>query len=86
MESREVTHTGKDEHEVITKLCNPESEWKSVSAKKAIKQIDDRTHEYFVGGGEQIVPVLVVPRGVGKYLRTSRDETDANNLDELPDC
>lgn len=89
MESREVTHTGKDDEQVITELCNPTSEWKSVSTGEAIKQIDDRTHKYFVAAGDQEVVIQVIDDEAkleGKYLRTVRDETETNNLDDLPDC
>ena len=86
MERREVTKTEKDEQKVITALCNPDEEWSPRLTADAISDIEDGRYEYFVGVGDQEVDILVVPRGPGKYLRTSRDETEANNLDELDDC
>lgn len=87
MSKRYVYKTGKDKDGDITKLCN-EGEWWSPRMKSdAISDIESGSHEYYVPwrSGETKV-VVIVDRQKGKYLRTVRDGSTGNNLDELPDC
>ncbi len=87
MISRRVTHTGKDAKGDITKLCNSASAWSFVTKASAIKQIEAKTHSYYVEEEKPRVDVQVVPDKVkGKYLRTTADSTSKNNLGKLPDC
>lgn len=84
---RYVTKTGKDEDGDITQLCNDAANWSPRSKTDAISDIDDRDHEYWVSWpGEEETQIHVVRGVTGKYLRTDRDDTTKNNLDDLPDC
>jgi hypothetical protein len=84
---RYVTKTGKDEDGDITKLCNDDAAWSPRSKADAISDIDDRDHEYFVSWpSDEETQIHVVRGATGKYLRTDRDDTTKNNLDDLPDC
>ncbi len=86
MADRKVTNSGKDQDGDITKLCNP-GVWGSVSKTTAIQQIENGTYTYYVQQpGTNRVDVKVVDGPTGKYLRTTADSSDANNLDNLPDC
>lgn len=51
----------------------------------AIKDICDGTRYYVEVGGNE-VDIHVVNGPSGKYLRTDRDQSSNNNLDDLPDC
>jgi len=87
MAEREVTHTGKDLEGDITKLCNPdELEWSPILKADAIVEIKLDLHRYYVNLDGSEVNIHVVDGPEGAYLRTNRDETENNNLDELPDC
>ena len=88
MAKRYVTKTGKDRDGDITKLCNAGEFWSPRSKTDAIRDIEGRTHEYFVKWGtyEETQIRVVDDTRKGKYLRTDRDNTSRNNLDDLPDC
>ncbi|MEA3031667.1 MAG: hypothetical protein QOJ53_2404 [Sphingomonadales bacterium] len=84
---RYVNKTGKDEDGDITKLCNSGADWSPRSKAGAIADIDRGDHEYWViWPNEDETRVRVVNGPTGKYLRTDRDDTTKNNLDDLPDC
>jgi len=87
MERRGVTHTGKDRDGDILSLCNPSAPWSPRRKEEAIRDIEGRTCEYYVpwrDGRETEVHVVDGP--TGRYLRTDRDDTPRNNLDDLPNC
>jgi len=87
MPDRDVTQTGKNSEGDITKLCNPGKSWSPRLKDDAISDIDSGTHRYYVNVDGNEVNVIVVDSGGGqKHLRTSPDETEKNNLDELPNC
>ena len=89
MADRQVTKTGKDSDGDITKLCNPGVNWSPRKKADAIRDIDNKDHRYFVrwsGGLGLETDIHVVNGPSGKYLRTDRDSTSKNNLDDLPDC
>lgn len=87
MAKRYVTKTGKDRDGDITKLCNAGEAWSPRSKADAIRDIEGKIHEYFVRWPEKETRVEVINDAKkGKYLRTDRDTTTRNNLDELPDC
>jgi len=87
MERRAVTHTCKDEDGDILCLCNPSASWSPRQKKDAIRDIDSGAHGYFVPWTDgQETEVRVVEGATGRYLRTDRDSTRRNNLDDLPDC
>lgn len=87
MAKRFVNKSGKDRDGDITKLCNAGEVWSPRLKADAIRDIENKVHEYFVrwtDGQETIIKV--VNGSSGKYLRTQRDGSTKNNLDDLPDC
>ena len=86
MADRSVTHSGKDRDGDITSLCNPGQAWSPRSKAGAINDIETNTHTYHVDWPEKRTQIHVVNGPTGKYLRTDRDDTHRNNLDDLPDC
>tara|TARA_R110001606_G_scaffold344742_1_gene493508 strand:+ start:8214 stop:8477 length:264 start_codon:yes stop_codon:yes gene_type:complete len=87
MAKRYVRQTGKDKDGDITRLCNSGHEWAPRSKANAISDIDSGTHEYWVNWTNSPETKIHVVNGTnGKYLRTDRDNTNQNNLDDLPDC
>jgi hypothetical protein len=86
MAKREVTRSRKDRDGDITALCNPGASWSPRQKRDAINDIESGVHQYFVKVNAQEVSINVVKGPTGKYLRTGRDMTSKNNLDDLPDC
>lgn len=87
MAKRYVRQTGKDKDGDITRLCNSGEFWSPRSKADAIEDIESGTHEYWVNWANYPeTKIRVVPGARGKYLRTDRDQTSKNNLDDLPDC
>ncbi len=86
MADRRVTHTRKDRHGDITKLCNPGEPGSPRAKLDAIRDIESGTHSYYVlsSGGRSDIQVVNGP--TGKYLHSDPDGEAGNNLDELPDC
>lgn len=87
MADRQVTRTGKDRDGDITALCNAGASWSPRKKWDAIDDIERRLQRYFVRWPEgRDTEIRVVNGPTGKYLRTDRDATTHNNLDDLPDC
>ena len=87
MAKRYVTRTGKDKDGDITRLCNSGQAWSPRSKADAIRDINTGTDEYWVNwASSPETRIRVVDGAYGKYLRTDRDTTTRNNLDDLPDC
>ncbi len=86
MADRRVRQTRKDFEGDITALCNPSEFWSPRSKWDAIQDIEGRTHTYYVQEAGTRVDVNVVDGPTGKYLRTTADPRDSNNLDNLPNC
>lgn len=86
MPRRAVTQSGKDRHGDITSLCNPGQFWSPRRKADAIADIEKGEHSYYVPWPEGPTEIRVVHGPTGKYLRTDRDQTTRNNLDDLPDC
>lgn len=87
MATRIVTQTKKDRDGDIIALCNPEDWWSPRSKSDAIRDIENNIHSYYASWNDgQRTPIRVVNGPTGKYLRTDRDNTSRNNLDDLPDC
>lgn len=87
MADRAVRKTGKNPEGDITRLCNEGDAWSPRSKADAITDIESGLHTYhvpWVGGRTEIR--VVNDSTKGKYLRTDRDNTTRNNLDDLPDC
>jgi len=86
MAEREVTQTRKNHDGDIIALCNPGDSWSPRSKQDAIRDIETKTHRYYVPWSDGRTEIHVVNGPTGKYLRTDRDNTSRNNLDDLPDC
>jgi hypothetical protein len=86
MARRQVTRSGKDRNGNITSLCKPGETWSARSSANCIADIEGGTHSYYVQWPEKTTEIRVVQGQSGKYIRTDRDTTTRNNLDDLPDC
>lgn len=86
MADRRVTSTKKEGDGTITALCNPSAFWSPRASRDAIRDIEARTHTYYVDVAGWRADVHVVDGPGGKYLRTDADQQSANNLNNLPDC
>ena len=86
MADRQVCSTGKDRDGDITKLCKSGESWSPRSKQDAIHDIDHGLHHYYVQWLEKRTDICVVYGSTGRYLRTDRDNTSRNNLDDLPNC
>jgi len=86
MSDRAVRSTGKDRDGDITKLCNQGHGWSPRTKVDAIRDIESCIHTYYVPWQSGRTEIRVVNGPTGKYLKTDRDNTPKNNLDDLPDC
>ncbi len=85
MADRPVTHSRKDRLGNITALGKPGEIWSPRLSADAIRDIELGLHSYYVAWPEKWTAIRVVSGLGGKYLRTDRDGTARNNLDDLPD-
>lgn len=84
---RAVLQTGKNNDGDITALCNRGQSWSPRAKADAIRDIESQLYSYHVPMKDgSKTPIHVVNGKYGKYLRTNWDNTDKNNLDDLPDC
>jgi hypothetical protein len=81
---RPVTHSRKDQHGDITALGNPNQGWSVRSSASVISDIKSANHTYYVPWTSGRTEIHVVRGTYGEYLRTDRDNTNRNNLDDLP--
>ena len=86
MADRAVTKSGKDQHGNITALCADGQFWSPRLSRDAISDIESKLHTYYVPWTTGRTEIRVVQGPYGKYLRTDRDQTSRNNLDDLPNC
>ncbi len=87
MAERAVTRSRKDRDGDITGLCNPGEYWSPRNKEDAIRDIETGLHQYHVPWSDGTkTPIRVVDGPRGKYLRTDKDNTSRNNLDDLADC
>lgn len=86
MANRAVYKTGKDRDGDITKLCFEGEHWSPRSKASAIQDIESGSHSYYVPWKSGHTEIRDFRGQNGKYLRTDRDETSKNNLDDLHDC
>lgn len=87
MADRAVYRTRKDKDGDILALCNSGAAWSPRPKAGAISDIETGTHRYYVPWSDgQSTWIRVVNGPSGKYLRTDKDSTSKNNLDDLPDC
>ena len=84
---RDVTATGKNRDGDIVSLCNSGKFWSPRYKSSAIEDIESGLYEYWVNWLRYPESKIHVVNGpTGKYLRTNRDGSGGNNLDDLPDC
>lgn len=87
MADRAVRKTRKDRDGNILALCDDGAPWSPRMKWDAISDIENGVHTYYVPWTTGRTEIRVVNDPVkGKYLRTDRDNTPRNNLDDLPDC
>lgn len=86
MADRAVRKTKKDDDGDILALCDDGEYWSPRRKADAINDIETETHTYHVPWKSGRTEIRVVNGPTGKYLRTDRDDTSTNNLDDLPDC
>lgn len=86
MADRAVYKTRKDKEGDITALCSAGASWSPRTKADAISDIENGVHSYHVPWTSGRSEIRVVNGPNGKYLRTTRDGSTGNNLDELPDC
>lgn len=86
MARRAVRQTRKNDDGDIMALCSDGAPWSPRSKADAIRDIDNKVHTYYVPWPEKETAIHVKPGKNGKYLRTDRDDTKKNNLEELPNC
>ena len=87
MADRAVRKTGKNSQGDITSLCDDGASWSPRYKADAISDVDNnRIHTYYVPWSNGRTEIRVVNGPTGKYLRTDRDSTAKNNLDDLPSC
>lgn len=86
MSDRPVRQTRKDKDGDILSLCNSGSSWSPRNKWDAINDIESGQHTYHVPWVNGRTEIRVVNGPNGKYLRTDRDNTSRNNLDDLPSC
>ena len=83
---RAVHRSGKDADGNITALCSEGAAWSPRDAQDVIGDILSGTHTYYEPWQSGRTEIRVVDGPSGRYLRTDRDSTFRNNLDDLPDC
>jgi len=87
MADRAVTRSGKNSDGDITRLCKPGEYWSPRGKQSVISDIEAGTHRYYVPWSDgKSTWIRVVNGANGKYLRTDKDQTTRNNLNDLPDC
>ena len=87
MAERAVVQSKKNRDGDILALCNTGEYWSPRSKADAIRDIDSNVHQYYVPWKDGTrTQIRVVNGATGKYLRTDKDSTSRNNLDDLPDC
>lgn len=79
-----VTHSRKDQYGNIIALGCPGQTWSPRSSSLIISDITSG-HTYYVPWTSGRTEIRVVRGTYGNYLRTDRDSTSKNNLDDLPD-
>jgi len=84
---RPATRTAKSPDGDILALCEEDVSWSPRFKDDAIADIESGLHTYHVPWPTGRTEIRVVSDSRrGKYLRTDRDSTTRNNLDDLPDC
>ena len=72
-----------DPHE---RIQNIGGDWGKVSQPEGIRLTENGTYQYFVNVNNSIVNVIVATHNGHKYLKTTNDGLQPNNLLSLPEC
>ena len=87
MADRAIRQARHDADGDITAIGNIGSDWSPVLKADAIYHIEREIHRYYVPWlNDPHTWIRVVDGPNGKYLRTDRDSSSGNNLDDLPEC
>lgn len=86
MADRAVTRARHDGDGDVIAIGNPEAGWSPRMKADAIYDIESGAHTYYVPWTSGRTEIRVVHGAYGKYLRTDRDNTERNNLDDLDEC
>lgn len=87
MIDRAVRQARKDSDGDIAAIGDTGSSWSPRSKADAINDIDSGGINYYVPWNSGRTEIRVVnSTRYGRYLRTDRDDTEKNNLEDLPSC
>lgn len=86
MADRAVRQSCKNTDGDIIGLCDNGSLWSPRKSADVIRDIENKVHTYHVPWKSGRTEIHVVNNNGKKYLRTDRDNTSRNNLDDLPNC
>ena len=87
MADRAVTRARHNSEGDVTAIGSPGAAWSPRLKVDAIRDIESGDHRYYVPWNDGVSTwIHVVDDPDGKYLRTSRDGTTRNNLDDLDEC
>ena len=87
MADRAIRQARHDADGDVTAIGDNGQSWSPVLKNDAIYHIDNGIHRYYVPWLKSAHTwIRVVDDPNGKYLRTDRDATSKNNLDDLPEC
>ena len=83
-DQRPVTGVRTDPLGNIVALCNPAEVWSPRSTTRIIRDIESEVHLYSVPGSSGQLRVRVVSAGCEKRLWAAPEDTEGNNLHDLP--
>ncbi len=75
-------------HEKISHIGGKDANGKKwrITQKEAIEGIESGKWEFYVSVNGKTATVIVIDSIYGKYIRTKKDSTEADNLLSLPEC
>ena len=87
LEIRCINKTNRtDPHDRIRNVGGGPGSWKQ-SQEQTIKEIEDGIYAYYVSrGGNTVDAVVAVSRYGNKYIKTTADGEQPDNLLALPEC
>ena len=86
MADRYVTKISRDGRGRIAALCDDGAHWSPRPVADVMADIESGTHSYFAVWTYGKTTIRVTSNGVGKYLRTDKEPSGRNNLEELPEA
>lgn len=84
MADRVITAVAKDKKDRIVAIGNPGEEWSPLTTAEAIVHIGLDLHTYTTSANGTGSRIVIVNQGGRHYLRSSKDATHSDNLDDLP--